>query len=67
MNTVPVIDLSPIRGTDAAAIQALGAAVDEACRSLGFLIIQGHAVDPELIAAVRREALAFFDLPEKAG
>ena len=51
MSDVPVIDLSAIRDTDAAAIAALGSQVDAACRSIGFLIVQGHAVPPELIAA----------------
>jgi isopenicillin N synthase-like dioxygenase len=64
MSTVPVIDLSPIRGADAAAIGRLGAQVDDACRRIGFLIVEGHGVDAALIEAVRREAYAFFDLPE---
>ncbi|WPB86896.1 isopenicillin N synthase family dioxygenase [Sediminicoccus rosea] len=64
MSAVPVIDLSPIRGTDAAAITALGRKVDAACREIGFLIVEGHGVSPDLIAEVRRESHAFFDLPE---
>lgn len=64
MSEVPVIDLNAIRGTDAAAIAALGRQVDAACRSIGFLIVQGHAVPPDLIAEVRRQSYAFFDLPE---
>jgi isopenicillin N synthase-like dioxygenase len=65
MSAVPVFDLSPIRGDDQAAIAALGAQVDAACREIGFLIIEGHGVSPELIAEVRRESLAFFELPEE--
>ena len=64
MSTVPVIDLSPIRGNDAAAIAALGAQVDDACRRIGFLVVQGHGVDPALIDRVRALSFAFFDLPE---
>ena len=66
MSTVPVIDLSPIRGHDAAAIAALGAQVDDACRRIGFLVVQGHGVDPALIDRVRALSFAFFDLPEAA-
>jgi isopenicillin N synthase-like dioxygenase len=68
MDRVPAIDLSPLSADDASAIAALGRQVDEACRSIGFLTVSGHRVDPELIADVRREAFAFFDLPpeEKA-
>jgi isopenicillin N synthase-like dioxygenase len=63
--TVPVIDLSPIRGHDPAAIATLGAQVDAACREIGFLVVRGHAVDPALIGEVRRLGFAFFDLPEE--
>jgi len=66
MSEVPVIDLSPIRGSDQAAIAALGRQVDEACRSIGFLIVQGHGVPAGLINEVRRESYAFFDLPDDA-
>ncbi len=65
MTDVPIIDLSPIRGGDAAAIAALGAQVDEACRRIGFLIVEGHAVPAALIAEFRRLSFAFFDLPEE--
>ncbi len=61
---IPVIDLTPIRGHDADAIAQLGDAVDAACRRMGFLIVQGHGVDPALIGEVRRLSLEFFDLPE---
>ena len=50
--TIPAIDLSPIRGTDKAAIAELGAEVDAACRQIGFLVVKGHGVDPGLIAAL---------------
>lgn len=66
MSHVPVLDISPIRGADAAAIAELGRQLDQACREIGFLIIEGHGVSPELIAEVRRQSLAFFDLPEDA-
>ena len=65
MNAVPVIDLSPIRGTDPQAIAALGEAIDAACRQIGFLIVRGHAVPRATIAAVREAALEFFALPEE--
>ena len=37
--------------------------VDEACRDIGFLIIAGHGVSPDLIAAVDEVSREFFDLP----
>lgn len=62
MSTIPIIDLAPIRRNDASAITALGRQVDEACRSIGFLIVSGHAVSSALISDVRAKALQFFDL-----
>jgi isopenicillin N synthase-like dioxygenase len=60
---VPVIDISPYRGADAAARHALAAEVDRTCREIGFMVISGHGVDPALIAAVESVSRAFFDLP----
>lgn len=64
MSTIPVIDLTPIRRNDATGIAALGHQVDLACRTIGFLIVSGHAVPPALINDVRAKSLAFFDLDE---
>jgi isopenicillin N synthase-like dioxygenase len=60
---VPVIDISPFRGVDIAARQALAIEVDRTCREIGFMVISGHGVDPDLIAAVESISRAFFDLP----
>ncbi|MCP5271125.1 MAG: isopenicillin N synthase family oxygenase [Burkholderiaceae bacterium] len=60
---VPVIDLSPLRGGDAAARAALAREVDRACRDIGFLVIAGHGVDPALIERTRAVSRAFFALP----
>lgn len=60
---VPVIDIAPFRTGDAPARQAVAAAVDRACRDIGFLVISGHGVDPALLARTRDTARAFFDLP----
>lgn len=63
MTQVPVIDISAIRGDDPAAKAALGARVDAVCRSIGFLIVDGHGVPEDVIEAAARTALAFFDRP----
>ena len=60
---VPVIDISPWRGGDLAARRALAAEVDRTCREIGFMVISGHGVDPELIEAVESVSRAFFDRP----
>src|SRR5260370_20013796 len=59
----PIIDISPYRGGDAADRRALAAEIDRICRQLGFLVIAGHGVDPDLVSAVETASRAFFDLP----
>ena len=60
---VPVIDISPYRRGDRDARRALAAEVDRTCREIGFMVIAGHGVDPELIEAVESASRTFFDLP----
>jgi isopenicillin N synthase-like dioxygenase len=60
---VPVIDIAPFRQGSVADKLAVAKAVDRACRDIGFLVIQGHGVDSELINSMRRVSRDFFDLP----
>jgi isopenicillin N synthase-like dioxygenase len=60
---VPVIDIGPYRDGGAAERRAVAHAVGRACTDIGFLVIGGHGVSPELIDAVDRTSRAFFDLP----
>lgn len=59
---VPVIDISPYRHGDATARAALAAEVDRTCREIGFMVIGGHGVPPDLIESVEAVSRAFFDL-----
>ena len=61
--TVPIIDIAPYWGGTAARKREMAQQVDEACRDIGFLIIAGHGVSPDLIAAVDEVSREFFDLP----
>jgi len=63
MATIPIIDISPALNGDAAERAAVAAAIDRACRSIGFLVIAGHGVDPALIGAMERVTRDFFDRP----
>ena len=65
-SSVPVIDLDPWFGADAAARAAVAAEVDAALQSVGFFLISGHGVPDDLRARVRAEARAFFALPPEA-
>jgi isopenicillin N synthase-like dioxygenase len=60
---VPIIDIHPFLNGDDSAKRAVAAEVDRACRDIGFLIISGHGVAPELLARMRAVSNAFFDLP----
>jgi isopenicillin N synthase-like dioxygenase len=41
----------------------VAAQLDRACREVGFYVIVGHAVDPNLVAEVETVSREFFDLP----
>jgi len=58
-----VIDISPYYSGDAEAKHRVAAQIDEACRTIGFLVISGHGVDPALIDRLDQLSCAFFDLP----
>jgi isopenicillin N synthase-like dioxygenase len=62
---VPVIDLGPVLtgGRDA----RVAAAIDEACREIGFFAITDHGVPEQLVDDLRAAAHAFFalDLADK--
>lgn len=59
---IPVIDLRPFIDGDEAGTREIVAAVDRACRDLGFLVVVGHGVPQAVIEAAHRSARAFFDL-----
>lgn len=61
---VPVIDLAPAFSGDPVARATVVREIDEVSREIGFFVIAGHGVDPELVDAVRRTGLDFFALPE---
>ncbi len=60
---VPVIDIGQCRSGRGAERFELAASIDRACRDIGFLVISGHGVAPELVDHARETARAFFDLP----
>lgn len=62
--SVPVIDISGYFGGLPEAKREIAAALDRACRALGFVVVTGHNVPEELIDRVDRVSRAFFDLPE---
>ncbi|MEI9991418.1 MAG: 2-oxoglutarate and iron-dependent oxygenase domain-containing protein [Rhizomicrobium sp.] len=62
LQTLPVIDVSPLFGADTAARAAVAEAIGRACRDNGFFYATGHGVDPARLDRLARE---FFALPEE--
>ena len=61
--SVPVIDLAPALAGQAAARRRVAAAIDAACRDIGFFAITGHGVPGPLVDELHGLAHAFFALP----
>ena len=62
MADFPIFDLSRFEHAGPVARAALGAEVDEICRTTGFLAISGHSVPEQTIATAWSAARSFFDL-----
>jgi isopenicillin N synthase-like dioxygenase len=60
--SVPIIDLAPYWTGGTAGKRDVALAVDRACRDIGFLVISGHGVAPEMVEETREVARSFFDL-----
>ncbi|HAO74429.1 MAG TPA: 2OG-Fe(II) oxygenase, partial [Pseudomonas sp.] len=63
MNSLPVIDISPLYNADEAGHLAVAEAIDRACREWGFFYIKGHPISTERIATLTDHAKRFFALP----
>jgi len=59
--SIPVIDLSGFRDSDHDSRWQIAANVDQACREIGFLVVQGHGVDCTVQDRLYRNGLRFFD------
>jgi isopenicillin N synthase-like dioxygenase len=64
-DSIPVVDLGPYFGGTPEGKRIVARAVDAACRGLGFLVVSGHRVAPELIEAIRTVSFEYFDLSTK--
>ena len=61
---VPTIDIEPFVKDGEAGRDAVAGAVGRACEETGFFAIAGHGVEEETVDELRRQAVAFFALPE---
>src|ERR1700738_2840667 len=64
-NTIPAIDLSPLRRGSEGDKREVSRRIDAALTEIGFFIVTGHGVSQDLIMAAREQAIAFFALPEE--
>lgn len=62
MQTVPVIDLAPVRGGGRAA-DAVATLVGSACAEVGFFQVTGHGMPPHLLTELFSVTRRFFALP----
>jgi len=61
---IPIIDMSPLFDGGENERRKVARAIDAACTEIGFFMIVGHGVAPDLITTTRRRAIEFFALPE---
>lgn len=62
-DSIPVVDIGPLSGGDRRAMERVAAALDHACRNIGFFYIKNHGVPQAVIERVCAEAARFFALP----
>ena len=62
--SLPIIDVSPLFGTDEAARRRVADSIGEACRALGFFYVTGHRVPAAVFSELDAQSRAFFALPE---
>jgi isopenicillin N synthase-like dioxygenase len=64
-NTIPTIDLTPLRSGGASERREVAHQIDTACTEIGFFMVTGHGVPQDLVTTARQRAIDFFALPEE--
>src|SRR5271156_4678279 len=63
-DTIPTIDVSPLRDGSAAARRDVARQIDAACTDIGFFLVAGHGIPQDMIETTRQHAIDFFALPD---
>ena len=61
---IPEVDVGPLLKPGEPGASEAGAAIDSACREMGFFYLVGHGLDPALIGELDSLAREFFVRPE---
>lgn len=64
-STLPILDLAAATASGAAAIDAIARTLDELLRDTGFFYVENHGISDAVLRAVRDQAHAFFELPDR--
>ncbi len=64
-NTLPTIDLTPLRNGSESERRKVAGEIDAACTEIGFFMVVGHGVPQDLITSTRQRAIDFFALPNE--
>ncbi|KAL3440388.1 hypothetical protein BJX65DRAFT_314860 [Aspergillus insuetus] len=62
-DSIPIIDLAPMKSPELAARQKLAGEIRGACMNVGFFYIKNHGVDASLVQEIHLQAKQFFSLP----
>jgi isopenicillin N synthase-like dioxygenase len=62
--SVPIIDVAPFLASDPDGMRAVVRQVGRACETIGFLVITGHGISPDLQHRTLQVCQEFFDLPD---
>ncbi|MFD2263903.1 isopenicillin N synthase family dioxygenase [Lacibacterium aquatile] len=65
METLPVIDITPLFSETDSTCAPVARAIETACRDTGFFYIAGHGIAPDLLKDLDRVSRAFFALPHE--
>ena len=65
VNGIPVIDVSPLESSSAAALEQVAEELCLAARTVGFFYIENHGVAQDQLDAVVEIAREFFDAPQE--
>ncbi len=63
-DSLPVIDLGPLRGGTEAGLAAVAAEIRRAAEAVGFFYVANHGIDPQLARRAQTAALDFFARPD---